>query len=236
MAGSLIRMHDCWFWALLLVVLLGACRTQRAGTNLQSQARHHQHGSANEYMSQTAFEALVKRFDDPKRDQWQQPDRVIESLGPLQGLTVADVGAGTGYFSLRLAPLAGRVVALDIDPRFTDLIARRADSLGLTNLETRITPADRLALQDAEADLIFLVNVYHHIENRGHYFRTARAGLKPGGRLVIVDFKKGELPHGPPDRFKLSPEQVAEELAAAGWQPLAVDTSRLPYQYIVAAQ
>ena len=85
---------------------------------------HGHHGPADAHMNQASFDS-VARFEDPARETWQRPDAVIAALGPLEGKTVADLGAGTGYFSVRLAQAGARVLAVDVDPRFLDYIARR---------------------------------------------------------------------------------------------------------------
>jgi arsenite methyltransferase len=130
-------------------------------------------------------------YEGFNRDQWQQPEKVIAALQIRPGNQVADLGAGGGYFTFKLAKAvgpAGKVYAVDIDREMTDLIARRAKQESLQNVEAIVaTPTDPM-LPKSGADLIFTSNTYHHIENRSAYFTTLRAYLKPGGKIAIIDF------------------------------------------------
>lgn len=188
-------------------------------------------------MHSTEFKKLTERFEKPEREAWQKPAAVLDLLGDLQDKTVADIGAGTGYFSARFARAGARVIALDVDDRFLDYMRARKERDQPGEMEIRKTGYDRPELEAGEADLIFLSNVYHHIENRRAYFEAARAGLKPDGRLVVVDFRKaGEYPVGPPPGHRVSHEQAQTELEAAGFGSFEIDDSLLPYQYILIAR
>jgi SAM-dependent methyltransferase len=158
----------------------------------------------------------AREFDDPARDAWQLPARVIDALGIRPGQVVADIGAGTGYFTVRLAqtPARPKVYAVDIEPSMVAHIRQRAAAAGLTNVVGVVAGADRTNLPEA-VDLALIVDTYHHIPNRVGYFTALRAALKPGGRIAIVDFKKGS-PSGPPEEFRFTPEQITAELAKAG--------------------
>ena len=212
---------------------------------LSCQSDHHDHAHhghhddathANEHMHKSSFEDLVARFDEPERDAWQKPDEVIAMLGNLSDRTVAEIGAGSGYFTLRIAALAKHTLAIDIDQRFLDLLeARKADLPDPTRFETRLCTEDDPKLQKDEADLVLLVNTYHHIENRTSYFQAVREKLTNAGTLAIIDFKAGEHPVGPPHEIKLSGEEVVEELKKAGYHNIKLDKSTLEYQYIIFA-
>ncbi|GAB4490859.1 MAG: class I SAM-dependent methyltransferase [Raineya sp.] len=199
----------------------------------QEHKHHHHHGEANEFMNKSKFEKLVERFESPEREKWQKPDEVIKFLGKVKNKTLIDIGAGTGYFAFRLAPLAKFVIATDVDERFLEFIKNKNEKLQYKNLITRKAEYDKPPLQENEADLVYSVNVYHHIENREAYFAELYRRIKKGGELVIVDFKKGDLPEGPPDAMKISEKQVLEELGRAGFKKVKVDTQTLPYQYMV---
>ncbi|MFN3315536.1 MAG: class I SAM-dependent methyltransferase, partial [Raineya sp.] len=198
-------------------------------TMLYAQEHKHHHGEANEHMNKNKFETLVERFENPERKQWQKPDEVIKFLGKLKGKTVVDIGAGTGYFAFRLAPLAKTVIAADVDERFLEYIQKKNEQLQYKNLLTRKAEYNQAPVQENEADLVFSVNVYHHIENRIAYFSELYKKMKKGSELVIVDFKKGDLPHGPPDNMKIGETQVADELGKAGFKKVKVNTQTLPY-------
>lgn len=197
----------------------------------------HHHGHANEHMNKRPFEELVANFESPERAEWQKPDSVIAFLGDLEGKTVMDIGSGTGYFSFRMAEAGANVICADVDERFLNYIAERRAEKGLTEaqVETRKVPYDSSKLQEGEADLVIIVNTYHHIENREDYFAEVKRGLKPGGRLVVIDFRKEETPVGPPVEMKITEEKVMDELREAGFTDMQVNNDLLPYQYIITA-
>lgn len=171
-------------------------------------------------------------FDDPKRDEWQKPHEVIQALALPADAVVADIGAGTGYFSVRLARMLpkGRVLAADVEPQMVRHLAARAKRDELTNLRAVHSDLDDARLPE-KADLALLVDVYHHIDERERYFRRLKDSLKPGGRIAVVDFRMdSEL--GPPPRARISPERVKRELAAAGFT-LAAEHDFLPNQYFL---
>jgi len=215
---------------LSLFVLLGL------SSGLFAQERHG-HGDANAHMNQAPFESLVASFDSVERAAWQKPDEVIAALGDLAGKTVMDIGSGTGYFSFRLVAAGANVICADVDERFLAHIAARKTELGLTDeqMELRKVPFDSSLLSEAEADLVIIVDTYHHIQNREAYFAEVLAGLKPGGRLVVVDFFKRDQPVGPPTEMKLDSATIVEELRDAGFEELEVNEDLLPYQYIIFA-
>lgn len=197
---------------------------------------HHHGHDANAHMHQTDFDELVAHFDDPARAEWQKPEAVIEMLGALDGKTVADIGAGSGYFVFPMAEQAEKVIALDIDKRFVELLNARAAEKSLTNVEARLVNEDAPGLAEAEVNAAIIVNTYHHIHNRETYFAEVRKGLTPGGLLLVVDYKKEETPHGPPQKMRLPAEAVAQELEAAGYTIQQIDADVLPYQYMVLAE
>lgn len=176
--------------------------------------------------------------EDPQRTEWQNPDFVLDLLGNLEGLVVADIGAGSGYFSFKIARRARKVIALDIDPRALDYIKEQIEIVGdwSRNIEPRLTPADVPNLLDEEADVVLIVNTFGFIPNKEEYLPRVLNGLKPGGKLVIVDFKAGNIPVGPSDEFKVETSQVISTLRKAGFRGMKKDEKSLQYQYIVTAK
>ena len=196
-----------------------------------------QDSAANQYMHQAEFDQLVARFEDPARAEWQKPEKTIASLGPLDGKTVADIGAGTGYFSFPIAKKAAKVIAIDIDQRFLDCINQKKQTLKIgANLETRLTTPDSSGLKTGEADMVLIVDTYHHIEGRVEYLKKLKKCLRPNGVLVIIDFKKVKTPPGPPVELRLAQEQVESELKSAGFAIVSTDREMLPCQYIIKAR
>jgi len=178
-------------------------------------------------------DAWATHFENPHRDTWQLPDEVVRALEITPTMKLADLGAATGYFSVRLARAAkeGRVWAIDIEPMMVRYVIRRARLQGLDNLFGILATPDDPMLPEA-VDLVLIVDTYHHIQNRPAYFERLRGQLRPGGRLAVVDFRLGELPVGPPASMRLAPEVVQEELEAAGYV-LDKSYDLLPYQYFL---
>ena len=174
-------------------------------------------------------EQWAKEFDDPARDAWQMPSRVIDALGLRPGQAVADIGAGTGYFSSRLAHAAAAptVYAVDIEPSMIEYLNARAAKEGLKNLTPVLAGADSPNLP-APVDTILIVDTYHHIPNRVAYFTKLKESLKPGGTLAIVDFRK-DAPSGPPAEFRFTADQISAELEQAGFS-LTTQHGFLPRQ------
>lgn len=124
------------------------------------------------------------------RDEWQQPDRVVASLGLAPGARVGDLGAGGGYFTFRIAEAVGpegRVYAIDVDDGMLDYIREKAAKDGHGNVETVRAEPDDPKLPEP-VDLLFTCNTFHHIEDRSAYFEGARRYLRPGGRVAIIDY------------------------------------------------
>jgi len=184
------------------------------------------------------FESLVADFEDKDRGIWQKPELVISFLGDIKNKTVVDIGAGTGYFTFRLVPKAKKVIGIDIDPRFInflDSVKVRLPAVYRDRFESRLAEYDDPLLQPEEADDVVIVNTYGYIENRVEYLKVLYKGIAPGGQLLIIDFKKNNLPVGPPDEYKVSLPQVERELSAAGFKIKKVDKDMLDYQYIILA-
>jgi ubiquinone/menaquinone biosynthesis C-methylase UbiE len=178
-------------------------------------------------------ERWAKVFDEPGRDTWQQPDRVIAALALEPSMVVADVGAGTGYFTVRLARAVptGQVIATDLEPDMVRYLTDRAHREQLENVSARLAGADDPRLDPGSVDRILVVDVWHHIPERARYAAGLARALRAGGRVAIVDFTR-EATHGPPLHRRLAPEAIVEELRAAGLDA-TVDATRLPEQYIV---
>ena len=196
-----------------------------AATALAQAPHSHQHsfGDADKW---------AKVFDDPERDAWQKPHAVIEALALKPDAVVADLGAGTGYFAMRLAHMVskGRVYGVDLEPKMVKYLAERAKKEGLKNLSAvQGTPSD--AKLPAKVDLVLLVDVYHHIDAREAYFGKLAAALKPGGRVAIIDFNASSKV-GPPVRERMTAEQVQVEMGKAAYR-LAAHHDFLPNQYFL---
>ena len=192
---------------------------------------------------QPVLKSLEREYIEPvfpedmaqERTNWQNPDIVLKSFSNLSEKTVADVGAGAGYFSFKLAQVAQKVIALDIDPKALDYIREQKQIVGnwADNIEPRLTPPDVPNLLVNEADAVLVVNTFCFIPNQQQYFERLRNGLKPEGELVIVDFKKGNIPVGPADEMKMDARTVRSILRKAGYKRISIDERSLEYQYII---
>lgn len=199
---------------------------------------HHGAGDADDATVRHSFEDVEhwsRVFDDPARDAWQKPAALVAALELPRGGTVADVGAGTGYFSRHLSGAVGpggTVLAADVEPSLVAHLRRRAEQEGLANLVPILASLDNPRLPAGASDVVLIVDTWHHIDDRVAYARRLAAALKHDGRVVIVDFQKREMPVGPPLEHKLAREQVVEEMAKAGYT-LAGEPDVLPYQYVL---
>jgi len=198
----------------MLAVLLAALLAQTA------HQKHHPPRDADSY---------AKVLENPARDKWQKPHDVIQVLKLRQDEVVADIGAGSGYFTRRLARHAARVYAVDIDAKLLDKVKQSS----APNVETILATPDDPKLAPGSVDTVFICDVLHHIDGRPAYYAKLKQALKPGGRVVIIDFHKKELPVGPPPSMKLSSDQVKEEFAKAGFQLRQDHGALLEYQYFI---
>lgn len=221
---------------------------ERAPTEVaqDTQPQHPQHahqrqssGGGKGYgMDFSEVDRFAKHFDDPARDAWQNPKLVIHHLQAAPGQTVADIGAGTGYFIPYLAEAvgpSGHVLALDVEPNMVEHIKRRVGETGLQNVKAAQVAEDDPALPEASVDRVLIVNTWHHISGRSSYAVKLAKALKPSGSVLIVDFTS-ESDIGPPHQHRLTPQQVSEELRTAGLQTEIIEPEQLPKQYLVRAR
>lgn len=179
--------------------------------------------------------AYIRELEDPSRDAWQEPEKVIEKLALKPGDVVVDLGAGSGYFTVRMARAVGpggKVIAVDVDSEMISYIESRKKDEGLENIETILAEPHDPKLAPSSVDLIFICDTLHHISERGKYYPLLARALKRGGRLVNVDFEKRPMPIGPPVEHKIAKEDVGREVAPAGFR-LIKDFDFLKYQYFL---
>jgi cyclopropane fatty-acyl-phospholipid synthase-like methyltransferase len=172
---------------------------------------------------------------------WQKPEFILERLGDVSQKVVADIGAGRGFFALRIAPKAKKVIAIDIDPNITnylDSIRNIELSAGDKNrLEARLARPDDPSLKLEEADKVLIVNTYMYIINRVDYLSTLKKGMSKGASIIIVDFKKKRTNNiGPPVAIRVPQYTVEDELERAGFELVDSDDLSLDYQYIIVAR
>jgi ubiquinone/menaquinone biosynthesis C-methylase UbiE len=160
-------------------------------------------------------------LDDPDRERWQRPDEVIEALAIEPGARLADIGCGTGYFTLRLleaAGPAGTVTAVDIQQGMLDLLARRLREADRARVVLRCTaPGEPLASGD-DVDLALCANTLNEVDEEAQAAFVSRlaAGLAPGGRLAVIEWLPKPTGLGPPVGQRLAPERIRALAEAAG--------------------
>jgi cyclopropane fatty-acyl-phospholipid synthase-like methyltransferase len=190
------------------------------GLGLAVMAQQHQPQTKPDHM-QHRFddpERYAKSFDDPARDAWQMPSRIIEVLALPPNASVADIGAGTGYFTVRLANAipGGTVYAVDVEASMLEHIRNRALGDGLKNVVT-VRATGTSPNLPKPVDVVMIVDTYHHLPNRPTYFRELQKSLVAGGRVAIIDFRKNS-PEGPPPEFRFEADEIIAEMKQAGYR------------------
>ena len=229
----------------VFLLLLGLSDSLARGTDAQTRpgdgknsAQAHSDHPSHDATSRHPFddvEKWVEIFDDPERAEWQKPADVVVALGLKPGQRVADLGAGTGYFSRFLAEAVGpqgRVYAIDTEPEMVEHLARRAERERTLQVDAVLAEPDDPGLPEEGVDLVLVVDTYHHIDDRVHYLERLAKRLRPSGSVAIIDFQKRKLPIGPPPEHKLARETVIDEFDEAGFR-LREEPELLPYQYFL---
>ena len=211
-----------------LALVAGSAATLLLSSWIIAQVAHQHHppGSANEY---------IRSLEDPGRDEWQKPEEVVEKLTLQPGNSVVDIGAGSGYFTVRFARAVGptgKVYAVDIDREMLAYVKNRAEKEHLQNIQTVLADAHDPKLAPSSTDLIFICDTLHHISGRAKYYPLLAHALRPGGRLVNIDFEKRDLPLGPPLSMKIDKGDMAKEAEAGGFR-FSQEFDFLKYQYFL---
>jgi len=195
--------------------------------------RTQEHAEGDQHQFHDA-EHWARVFESPDRAKWQKPDEVVRALGLKPGETIVDIGAGTGYFTRRFARAvgpSGEAIGADIEPGMVDYMKADAKKLGLTNYHARLVKSDDPGLVPDSANVVFFCDVLHHVDDRVAYLEKVASGLKPGGRVAVVDFKTS-APIGPPASMKIARERMIEQFKQAGYK-LVGEHDFLPYQYFL---
>lgn len=174
-------------------------------------------------------------LEGPDRDAWQHPDQIMDALGIAEGSVVADLGAGGGWFTIRLARRVGpngKVYAEDIQRQMIEAIGRRVQREGLRNVVTKLGTASDPRLTVEPLDVVLIVDAYHEIEQPVVLLRNVARALKADGHIGIVNFTKNGFGPGPPMDERVDPDRVIHEANAAGLR-LISRPDFLPYQYML---
>lgn len=201
----------------------------------------HDHGAHEKegHVHQHRFdepEKYAERWNDPERDGWQHPEEIVAALALSPGAVVADIGAGTGYLVAHLSRAVGEggeVVAIDVEESMVQYLAQRKEDLGPAKITPRKVSSESPALGKESVDGVVTLNTWHHIAGRDAYAKKVLAGLKPGGRFVVVDFLVDESIEGPPMAMRLEAETIVGELEGAGFSKVEVIEESMPGHYVV---
>ena len=176
-------------------------------------------------------EKYIAFLERPDRAKWQKPDEVVNALNLSGDETVVDVGAGSGYFSFRFAEKLkqGKVVAVDIEPEMIRHIHHKAMTTGVENITASLTKPDDPGVIES-ADLVFICDVLHHVQDRVAWLKRIADTVKPGARLILIEFKEGDLPQGPPTSMKIPKKDLMELAKKAGFSFVREHKDLLPYQ------
>jgi predicted methyltransferase len=173
-------------------------------------------------------------LERPDRALWQKPEQIMDALHVADGSTVADIGAGAGWFTIHLAQRVGPngvVYAQDVQRLMLDAIKRRVTREGLQNVQTRQAYGNNPNLPVRALDAVLVVDAYQEVENRVAYLRNLARALKPTGRIGIVNWKPGRGGPGPEPNERVERAAVEADAAAAGLRVLS--SENLPYQYLL---
>jgi cyclopropane fatty-acyl-phospholipid synthase-like methyltransferase len=175
-------------------------------------------------------------LESPDRAAWQKPDQIMDALGIAEGSTVADIGAGAGWFTIQLARRVGpngHVYSEDVQRQMLEAVRRRVSREGLQNVEPRLGTGSDPQLPPRLVDAALMVDVYPEIDDRVTFLRNLAKALKPNGRIGVVNFKPGQGGPGPAQNegVRVDSTAVEADARAAGLRVLAREN--LPFQYLI---
>jgi len=226
-----------------LIAVLSMCalvaHADPLGQRYELRAVHDADGIGKFYLGREIAQVMgpggILWLERPERAGEEQPQLAIDALGIEPGQTVADLGAGSGYYSFRIAPLVGRsgkVLAIDIEPQMLEAIAQRAQREHVSNVATVRSSAQDPNLAPGSVDLLFMVDVYHELEYPYEMMTKVRTALKRGGRVALIEYRAEDPEVAIKPLHKMTERQVRREMQAAGFKH--VKTVRtLPLQHLL---
>jgi ubiquinone/menaquinone biosynthesis C-methylase UbiE len=223
----------------LLALSTSAAHAEPLGQRYEHRAAHDADGIGKFYLGREIAQVMgpggILWLERTERETQEQPQLVIDALEIKPGQTIADLGAGSGYYSFRIAPLvgpAGKVLAIDIEPAMLDAIAQRARREHIGNVATVRSSAQDPNLAPGSVDLLFMVDVYHELEYPYEMLTKVRTALKPRGRVALIEYRAEDPDVLIKPLHKMSERQVRREMQAAGFKH--VETVRtLPLQHLI---
>jgi len=158
----------------------------------------------------------AQRLDDPERRKWLPEKDVLDRLALTQAMTVADIGAGTGYFALPIVRAVSRVYAVDMQPEMLEILGARVEGLPIEVVHGEAT---KTTLRDACVDLALLANVWHELDDHAAALAEMARILRPNGRVAILDWRPDVDPvAGPPLEHRIAPEKIEAQLRGGAWR------------------
>ena len=226
-----------------LIAVLSVCAlvadADPRGQRYELRAVHDADGIGKFYLGREIAQVMgpggILWLERPERASEEQPQLAIDALGIKPGQTVADLGAGSGYYSFRVAPLVGptgKVLAIDIEPAMLEAIVQRAQREHISNVATVRSSAQDPNLAPGSVDLLFMVDVYHELEYPYEMMTKVRAALKPGGRVALIEYRAEDPEVAIKPLHKMSERQVRREMQAAGFKHLQT-VRTLPLQHLI---
>jgi precorrin-6B methylase 2 len=225
--------------ALSLLLLCGLAAHAEPAARYEHRAAHDPDGIGKFYLGREIARVMgpggILWLERMERETEEKPQLLVDALEIKPGQTIADLGAGSGYYSFRIAPLVGstgKVLAIDIEPAMLEVIAQRASRERIDNVAAVRAAARDPNLAPGSVDLLFMVDVYHELEYPYEVMTKVRAALKPDGRVALIEYRAEDPQVAIKPVHKMSERQVRRELAAAGFRH--VKTVRtLPLQHLI---
>ena len=182
------------------------------------------------------FRGGFRPYNDPERRKWQDPEAILSGIGLRPGLTFADIGCGGGFFAVpaaRMVGKMGKVYGLDANPASITALKEQAAKEGLTNLYLTAASAEDAVICEHCADIVFFGIALHDFQDAPLVLKNARRIIKPGGKLIDLDWKK-EGNFGPPSHIRFDTIKASRLIEAAGFTVSSVEDSG-PYHYLITA-
>ncbi|WP_315788506.1 class I SAM-dependent methyltransferase [Fischerella sp. JS2] len=226
------------FWSCLFQPINLAIATTTSSSVYEQRQLHHPDGIGKYYMGREIAKVMrhtgAAWLERPSRETEEKPSKIVDALNLKYTDVVADIGAGTGYLSFRIAPKVpqGKVLAVDIQPEMLDIINFFKQELNVTNIEPVLATSTNPNLPPASVDLALMVDAYHEFEYPQEVMQAIVKALKPGGRVVLVEYR-GENPFIMiKGLHKMTQKQVKKEMQAVGlvWRETK---NLLPQQHLM---
>jgi SAM-dependent methyltransferase len=177
----------------------------------------------------------VKRaeiLDSQDRMQFLNPNSILDKIGLNREMVLADLGCGTGFFTIPASLRVKKVYALDVQREMLDILQNKIKKQNITNIETILSEESSIPLPDGSVDILLMVNVFHELEDRSAILKEGKRILPSNGKLVIIDWKKMEMDFGPPVEVRLAEEEIISICEDSGFE-FQEQSDAGPYNYLL---